>query len=345
MDEHIIGLNAGKIWNLLSINMGLTKHQITTKLNLTDDAFHEAIGWLSKENKIKIEGEFFSLGPTNLTEKIGTNAGLVFRVLNELPQSVTPLNELSVLTENELHQALGWLAREGKLTDFFSIPNANTLESSEETIVSSDVENNQLQEEIAHRNQVINDLTQQLSKKQTEFVFNADVIENLNTQLMDKNQCIKSINDELQVAHTQIHHLTEEIQTLSDDLFHRNQIIQELTRQVTDTQTMLLEQTDSFKRLQVKASFQKSLSATAEINDQVNHIQILQNDCTNPQIRQINDLPSETRLYNETPPSLDLQTQQNLSHNEQSEKIDVVHNRIDTVLQTKKPCSLSNGEK
>lgn len=347
MDEVVIGLNAGKIWNLLNIHSTLTKHQLITKTNLSDNAFHAAIGWLSKENKIRKVGEFFCLGSTNLTEQIGTNAGIVFEILNELPYSVTPINELSVLSENELYQALGWLAREGKLKEFFSLPDVLTLDNTEEKQIFMEDDRRQLREEITNRNLVINDLTKQLTEKQTDFIQKADFVDSLHTQLNERKRDIQSISNELQIAQTHIHQLTEEVQILSEDLLHRNQIIQELTRQVTDHQNMLIERTDALERLQVKfsSSFQHPLTSTTDIHNRISHIQNLQNDFNQPSIQQMNDFPSETRLYNKTPPSLDFQTNQTISHIEQSDNIDKVHDRVDTAINAKKPFSFFHGKK
>lgn len=347
MDEHIIGLNAGKIWNLLSTQGTLTKHQLYTKTNLSDDAFHAAIGWLSRENKIRKEGEFFRLGPTNLTEQIGTNAGIVFKVLNELPYSVTPIHDLLDITENELHQALGWLAREGKLKEFFALPDILTLDDTEEKLISTEEESKQLRKEIANRNQVINSLANQLAEKQTDFIHKVDVVDNLQTQLNERNLHIQSVNDELHIAHTQIHQLTEEIQMLSEDILHRNQIIQELTRQDTDHQNMLIERTDALERLQcmLSSSSQNPLTATTDIHNQINHIQSLQKEFTQESIRQINDFPSETILYSKTTPSLDLQTHESIAHIEQSDNIDKVHDSIDTAINAKKSFAFFHGKK
>ena len=76
MDEQTIGLNAGKIWDRLKDHTTLTKHQLCVKTGLSDDAFHAAVGWLAREDKIQKNGEFYQLGVTNLNGPIGTNAGI-----------------------------------------------------------------------------------------------------------------------------------------------------------------------------------------------------------------------------------------------------------------------------
>lgn len=52
-----------------------------------------------------------------MVEKIGTNAGKVWRLLDEAgTQNVKDLKKLSKLTDKDLYAALGWLAREGKVS-------------------------------------------------------------------------------------------------------------------------------------------------------------------------------------------------------------------------------------
>lgn len=50
-----------------------------------------------------------------LTEKIGTNAGLIYTALSNGELNVKALKKATKLTEKDLNLALGWLAREGKI--------------------------------------------------------------------------------------------------------------------------------------------------------------------------------------------------------------------------------------
>ncbi|HLP05035.1 MAG TPA: winged helix-turn-helix domain-containing protein [Paludibacter sp.] len=50
-----------------------------------------------------------------LSEKIGTNAGLVWAALENKELSVKVVKKATKLTEKDLNLALGWLAREGKV--------------------------------------------------------------------------------------------------------------------------------------------------------------------------------------------------------------------------------------
>ncbi len=347
LDDHIIGLNAGKIWKLLSTQVTQTKHQICAKENLSDNAFYEALGWLARENKVRNDGEFFRLGETNLTEKIGENAGIVLKVLCELPYSVTPIHDLVVMTEHELHQALGWLAREGKLEEFITSPDILTLDETEEKLIAAEEDNKQLNEEIKTRNQVINNLTMQLTQRQTEFIQKIDLADNLHMKLAEHDRQIQSALEELQIAHSHIHELNEEVLMLSDDLIHRNQIIQELSTQLTDHQNMLIERTDALERLQCMASStqQQPLIASTDIQDRIHRVQSVQKELHQPLTQQINDFTSETRLFNNTTPSLEIQTHETICHKEEVDNIDTVHHHVDLAINERKQSLIGHGRK
>ena len=53
-----------------------------------------------------------------LTEKIGTNAGLIWTALENGEAGVKAVKKATKLNEKDLNQALGWLAREGKVVFF-----------------------------------------------------------------------------------------------------------------------------------------------------------------------------------------------------------------------------------
>lgn len=50
------------------------------------------------------------------TEKIGSNAGLVWSALSNGELEVKAVKKATKLTEKDLNLALGWLAREGKVS-------------------------------------------------------------------------------------------------------------------------------------------------------------------------------------------------------------------------------------
>ena len=47
-----IGLNAGKVWDLLNEQGEHSIKELEKKLKLSDNDFFMAIGWLARENKI-----------------------------------------------------------------------------------------------------------------------------------------------------------------------------------------------------------------------------------------------------------------------------------------------------
>lgn len=50
------------------------------------------------------------------TEKIGNNAGLVWSALQSGELEIKSIKKVTKLTEKDLNLALGWLAREGKVS-------------------------------------------------------------------------------------------------------------------------------------------------------------------------------------------------------------------------------------
>lgn len=52
-----IGLDAGKVWQLLSNNRKWSYADLKEKSGLTDEALWAALGWLGREDKIEFEEE------------------------------------------------------------------------------------------------------------------------------------------------------------------------------------------------------------------------------------------------------------------------------------------------
>lgn len=50
-----------------------------------------------------------------LSEKIGTNAGIIYAALEKGELNVKAVKKTTKLAEKDLNLALGWLAREGKV--------------------------------------------------------------------------------------------------------------------------------------------------------------------------------------------------------------------------------------
>lgn len=57
MDKHVIGTNAGILWQLLSTDSQRkwSFAEIQESTNLNDVELASAIGWLARENKIQLE--------------------------------------------------------------------------------------------------------------------------------------------------------------------------------------------------------------------------------------------------------------------------------------------------
>jgi Winged helix-turn-helix domain (DUF2582) len=114
------GENAGKVWQVLHDQGPLQQTKLIRTVKLTEDELYTAIGWLARENKINkndtSNGTTYMLGETNLTKKIGTDAGKIWKTLHSLGENnITELSKLTQLKKEELHAALGWLARENKI--------------------------------------------------------------------------------------------------------------------------------------------------------------------------------------------------------------------------------------
>jgi len=117
------GDSAGKIWKILSQKGPLHRDTLKKDIQLKNDEFFGGIGWLARENKIALEEQgTLKLDDTNLTRKIGNNAGRVWKILDIWGDvDIHSITRLADMQEEEVHTALGWLAREDKiLVDEFS---------------------------------------------------------------------------------------------------------------------------------------------------------------------------------------------------------------------------------
>jgi len=110
------GQNAGKIWTTLNVYGSLSKTSLIKKTRLRVNDFYVGIGWLARENKICKDGQLYKLGETNLTNKIGEDAGEVWKTLNTLEKvDISSIAELAHIEEKDAYSAVGWLAREDKI--------------------------------------------------------------------------------------------------------------------------------------------------------------------------------------------------------------------------------------
>jgi hypothetical protein len=111
------GRNAGIVWDVLSKGESLSIDEIAHKTHLRLYEVEIAVGWLARENKVSYEHGTYSLAPTNLTPSIGTNAGVLWNLLYENGKTdVQEIIDQSSLPTQEVYKAVGWLAREEKIT-------------------------------------------------------------------------------------------------------------------------------------------------------------------------------------------------------------------------------------
>jgi hypothetical protein len=110
------GWNAGKVWKILNTKGPLKEETLLHTTKLKEDELWTAIGWLAREGKICRENNMYKLGQTNLTPKIGTDAGKVWSTVAKQGEiDISTIAKTIQITEVDAYQALGWLARENKV--------------------------------------------------------------------------------------------------------------------------------------------------------------------------------------------------------------------------------------
>ena len=110
------GWNAGKVWKTLSTKGPLKEEALLQTTKLSEDELWTAIGWLARENKICKENNLYKLGQTNLTPKVGADAGKVWHtVAKQGEMDISMIAKIIQITEVDAYCALGWLARENKV--------------------------------------------------------------------------------------------------------------------------------------------------------------------------------------------------------------------------------------
>lgn len=111
-----LGRYAGKVWALLDSAGPQTENNLITKTGLKNNEFYYAVGWLANENKISKDDTKYLLGETNLTGKIGKDAGMVWKILDMWGKvDMKSISRLAKMNENDIFCAVGWLACEGKI--------------------------------------------------------------------------------------------------------------------------------------------------------------------------------------------------------------------------------------
>lgn len=110
------GENAGKVWETINKYGPLTESTLVKNTKLTVNDFSAAIGWLARENKICKNGPKFELRETNLTNKIGADAGKVWNAISTVGEiDISSIERVTQIKEKDAFSALGWLAREDKI--------------------------------------------------------------------------------------------------------------------------------------------------------------------------------------------------------------------------------------
>jgi hypothetical protein len=110
------GKHAGEVWKTLNTYGPLPETRLKETTRFHDNEFYVAIGWLARENKICKDGPIYKLGETNLTTKIGADAGKVWKMLETRGNiDIYDVSTTLQMDERDAYAALGWLARENKI--------------------------------------------------------------------------------------------------------------------------------------------------------------------------------------------------------------------------------------
>jgi len=115
--EQYFAENAGKIWEALYNYGALSEKKLVKVTKLKHQDISSGIGWLARENKIcKDHQGYYRLGETNLTLKIGNDAGRLWKIMDIWGEVNFPtMKRLADIDDVEIYAALGWLARENKV--------------------------------------------------------------------------------------------------------------------------------------------------------------------------------------------------------------------------------------
>ena len=114
--EKEYGNNAGKVWRAISTHGKIDEAQLKKITRLDENQLYIAVGWLARENKICKVNKRYYLGETNLTDKIGTDAGIIWHTLNDQSNiDISSITKFTKIQKKDAYSALGWLARENKI--------------------------------------------------------------------------------------------------------------------------------------------------------------------------------------------------------------------------------------
>ncbi len=205
------GMNAGKVWKALNSWGSRTESQLIENTRLSAKEVHAAIGWLARENKIYKDGKLFKLGETNLTVKVGENAGKIWYVLHTQGEAdILHISKLAQMDERDTYSALGWLAREGKINTKASERN-DEVRSAKLEMEDMKGELESLHADLGARNHIIKEMTTQLTEGQTQFVENMGAVERLQMEL-EQNQ------DKMAEMKVELNKKTDDLSRLQNEL-------------------------------------------------------------------------------------------------------------------------------
>ncbi len=205
------GMNAGKVWKALNSWGSRTESQLMENTRLSVKEVHAAIGWLARENKIYADGKLFKLGETNLTVKVGENAGKIWYVLHTQGEAdILHISKLAQIDEGDTYSALGWLAREGKINTKANGRNGE-VRSAKIEIEGMKGELESLHADLGARNHIIKEMATQLTEGQTQFVENIGAVERLQMEL-DQNQ------DKMAEMRMELNKKTNDLSRLQNEL-------------------------------------------------------------------------------------------------------------------------------
>jgi len=191
------GINAGKVWKALNSWGSRTESQLIENTRLSAKEVHAAIGWLARENKIYEDGKLFKLGETNLTVKVGENAGKIWYVLHTQGESdILHISKLAQMDERDTYSALGWLAREGAINTKANERN-DEVKSAKLEMECMKGELESLHADLGARNHIIKEMTTQLTEGQTQFVENMGAVERLQMELEQNQDKMEEMKIEL----------------------------------------------------------------------------------------------------------------------------------------------------
>ena len=214
----------------------------------------------------------------DIDKLFGMNAGKVWRALDSSgPLSKIQLMNLTKLSENELFQAIGWLARENKIKkegEFYLLDQTN---------LSANVEKNADQIWSLFENGKINIFKLKNITKMNEETYNL-ALGWLSREGKLENDIISNISESIS-DNFEINNLKDDINSLCTDLETRDLIIKKLTDLLSLNQCNFIENKQKYEKFKI------------EINQKNNRILKQKNEINTKKLR-IEDLKIELNNLN-----------------------------------------------